>query len=191
MGRKRTKKLNPRRIPLAKREIDVEEILEEATKDDLYHAWLLAMVALVDQEMISIDELQELTDKVNDFINNSTDATKDATRRAEAIVGISHPYHNLRIDKVSSAVDLEAFKRKVGKLAIHTALCVLCLGLDSTGRFTIDELRRIFFNVDLTLAEMDHGITSFTALEKQLAACGVVLERVSDDIHHARIIAPT
>lgn len=190
MRRKHAKKVNPRRIPLAKREIDTDAILEEATKDDMYHAWLLAMNALIDQELIAFEEMQDLTDGVNDVINHSSDLSDGAMGRAEKLMGIPRPYQRLNKDKVSSAFDLEAFKRKVGKLAIHTALCVLCIGLESTGRFTTGELRSIFFSVDLTLAELERGITSYTVLEKRLASYGVTLERVNDDLHNAKVGSP-
>ena len=35
------KKLNPRRIPLPKSEVNKDKIVQEAMKDDMYHAWLL------------------------------------------------------------------------------------------------------------------------------------------------------
>ena len=36
------------------------------------------------------------------------------------------------------------------------------------------------FGVDITFAEIEHGLTSFSELEKQLAARGVVLERENE-----------
>lgn len=79
--------------------------------------------------------------------------------------------------------DLERFKQKVFKIAIHTALCVICLGLDSTKRFSGDDLRQIFFNVDLTLSEIDHGCNSFDAIENALNQSGLTIERIDDDFH--------
>lgn len=176
---------------MAKREIDTDAILEEATKDDMYHAWLLAMNAIVEQELITFEEMQDLTGGVNDFINHSADFSDGAIGKAEELMGIPRPYQRINKDKVSSAFDLEAFKRKVSKLAIHTALCVLCIGLESTGRFTTDDLRRVFFSVDLTLAELERGITSYATIEKRLASCGITLERVNDDIHNAKVSSPS
>jgi hypothetical protein len=51
------KKVNPRRIPLAKSAVDKDVIVEEAMKDDMSHAWLLVASSLVEQEHISADEL--------------------------------------------------------------------------------------------------------------------------------------
>ena len=109
---------------------------------------------------------------------------KDAEiTRAEKIMGIPSPYTNLNPDNIKSPTELERFKQKVFKIATHTALCVICLGLDSSGRFTKDELRQIFFNVDLTLSEIDHGCNSFEGLENALNKCGLKIERINDDFH--------
>ena len=35
------KKVNPRRVPLPKKAIDKDAIIEEAMKDDMAHVWLL------------------------------------------------------------------------------------------------------------------------------------------------------
>ncbi len=77
------------------------------------------------------------------------------------------------------------------KIAIHTALCVLCLGLERSGMLTLGELRRVFFDVDLTMAELDAAITSYGDLEKRLLAHGVQLEKENADMHHARLLIPS
>lgn len=68
MARKRTKKVNPRRIPLAKREINENAILEGATKNDLYEAWPLVFHALIELELIPFEEMPVLTELVNQYI---------------------------------------------------------------------------------------------------------------------------
>ena len=52
MLKRKNKKVNPRRIPLSKKEIDPNAILEEATQSDLYDAWLLVMNTLIGQERV-------------------------------------------------------------------------------------------------------------------------------------------
>ena len=168
---------------MARREIDTDAILEEATKDDIYNAWLLVCTALIEQEMISFDEIAEMTDSVNRYIKNppSSEASKEEkTRHAEQLMGICCPYDHINPGNIKSAVELEKFKKKVWKVAIHTSLCVLCLGLEATGKYSPQDLRKIFFGVDITFAEIEHGLTSFSELEKQLAARGVVLERENE-----------
>lgn len=52
--------------------IDKEGILEEATRDDMYHAWLLVFNALAEQGRIDIDEISVLTDAVNRYIGSTS-----------------------------------------------------------------------------------------------------------------------
>ena len=133
---------------MARREIDTDAILEEATKDDIYNAWLLVCTALIEQEMISFDEIAEMTDSVNRYIKNppSSEASKEEkTRHAEQLMGICCPYDHINPGNIKSAVELEKFKKKVWKVAIHTSLCVLCLGLEATGKYSPQDLRKIFF----------------------------------------------
>ena len=189
MARKRMKKVNPRRIPLAKREINEDAILEEATKNDLYEAWLLVFHALIELELIPFEEMPVLTEMVNQYIRDSANSEnrREEAKRAELLMGISCPQIHKDIDSIRSAVELEAFKRKVKKVATYTALSVLCLGLDSTGRLSNADMRKIFLHADLTLAEIEHGIVSYKGLENRLADQGMEIERESDDLHHAHI----
>ena len=187
MAKRKTKKVNPRRIPLPKREISQEAILEEATKDDLYQAWLLVFHALMELELIPFHEIPDMTERVNLYIRNSDKDKnrREESKRAERMMGIPFPKMHIGIDSIRSAVELEAFKRKVKKIAIYTALSVLYLGLESTGRFHEKDLQRVFFHADLTVAEIDHGIVSYKELDDYLANCGIQIERESDDLNHA------
>jgi hypothetical protein len=90
--------------------------------------------------------------------------------RAEAALGIEKMH--LDPDRVKSPVELAAFKKKVWKIAMQTALCVIYLALERL--IDKDELKAVFFSADLTLAEVERGINSFDAIEKEL------LERVGD-----------
>lgn len=44
------KKTNPRRIPLAKKNVNKDILLEEAMQDDMTHAWLLVANTMVEQQ---------------------------------------------------------------------------------------------------------------------------------------------
>lgn len=55
------KKVNPHRIPLPKNAINKEQIMEEAMKDDMAHAWILLAGPLLDEGY----ELAPLADAVN------------------------------------------------------------------------------------------------------------------------------
>lgn len=161
------KKVNPRRIPLAKKEIDRDEILREASQDDIHHAWLLVSVSLLEQGY----ELDNLANAVDRYITNTSERNQEKDlRRAEALMGIPAPQVNLNISLVRSATDLCAYKKKVYNVCVYTALSLIFLGLESTGKFTLEELRRIFLNADLTRAEIESGKGSYDELEKDLAA---------------------
>ena len=54
------KKTNPRRIPLAKKEINKDEILHEATQGKMDNAWILVASELYDQGHKNIFELNEV-----------------------------------------------------------------------------------------------------------------------------------
>ena len=190
MSKRRTKKLNPRRIPIAKSMINQDQILEEATKDDLYHAWLLVFCSMIELNYIELQDIPELTERVNKYISNSHfhgDEKGDEIEHAESIMGIPVPHASLHINHVKSAIELESFKRKVTRIALHTALCVLCLGLESTRLFTQDDLHHLFLGVDLTIAEIEHGITSFSDLENSLVSIGLTVEKETEDLHHVLV----
>ena len=179
MPQKRKKKVNPHRIPLAKSEIDKDAILSEAMKDDMYHAWLLVVNAILEQERIPKSDIPALADTVNKYISSVSfhhKSKEDEMKRAEQLMGIRGMPENLNPDTIKSPIELARFKEKVSKVATHTALCVVCLGLEATGRFQAEDLRRLFFNVELTLAEIDSGLNSFHDIEKHLSDCLVRIE---------------
>ena len=140
------KKVNPRRIPLPRNAINKNAIIEEAMKDDMSHAWLLVAGPLLDRGY----DLPPLADAVSTYVNKNTDkpTNRVVLAKAEKALGYEKP----RIDPshVKSPVELEAFKRKVWRVAMETSLCIVYLGLE--GQISEDELKDIFFSADLTLA---------------------------------------
>ena len=130
------KKVNPRRVPLPKKAIDKDAIIEEAMKDDM--AWLLVASALLD---MGYENISELSDAVNRYIETGSTLDSESQtlqekaawrlkehrdaemRRAREIIGI--PNMRLNSDKIKSPVELEAFKRKVRHVALQTALSLL------------------------------------------------------------------
>ena len=153
---------------------DAHAIIEEAMKDDMAHAWLLVAGPLLDRGY----NLPPLADAVSAYINTTTAKdTKAAMSRAEEALGIMKMH--LDPDRVKSPVELEAFKKKVWKVAMHTALCVIYLALERL--IDKDELKEIIFSADLTLAEVESGINSFDELQEELlertAELGMIEER--------------
>jgi len=130
-------------------------------KDDMAHAWLLVAGPLLDRGHY----LPPLADAVSAYVNSATlKDNKAAMARAEAALGIKKMH--LDPDRVKSPVELEAFKKKVWRVAMHTALCVIYLALEE--RIDKDELKEIFFSADLTLAEVESGINSFDEIQREL-----------------------
>ena len=189
------KKVNPRRVPLPKKAIDKDAIIEEAMKDDMAHAWLLVASALLD---MGYENISELSDAVNRYIETGSTLDSESQnlqvkaawrlkehrdaemRRAREIIGI--PNMRLNSDKIKSPVELEAFKRKVRHVALQTALSVIYLGLEATRQFSLDELKKIFFSADLTLAEIESGVNSFEQIERELLNRMVSIELVKDQL---------
>lgn len=189
------KKVNPRRVPLPKKVIDKDAIIEEAMKDDMAHAWLLVESALLD---MGYENNTELSDAVNRYIETGSTLDSESQnlqekavwrlkehrdakmRRAREIIGI--PNMRLNSDKIKSPVELEAFKRKVRRVALQTALPVIYLGLEATRQFGLDELKKVFFSADLTLAEIESGVNSFEQIERELLNGMVSIELVKENI---------
>ena len=192
MPKRHSKKLNPRKIPLAKREINETEIIEEATKDDLYHGWLLVLTALAEQ--VPLEEIPEIVEGVNQFIAKPAVSRKwkaEDEQRAGKMMGLKPPYEHLRLNEVKSAVELEHFKKKLSRFAIFNAFCIICLGIDSLTKLSPEKIRQIFFSADLTLAEIESGYTSYEDLEERLDHTGISIHRITDDMHHVVILNQT
>jgi hypothetical protein len=61
---------------------------------------------------------------------------------------------------------------------METALCVVYLGLE--GLISEDELKDIFFSADLTLAEIERGLTDFDTLQREVLRRAGETGEVSD-----------
>ena len=164
------RRVNPRRIPLPKSKIDSETILDEATKDDIYRAWLLVGNAILELDLIPSDALPQLVNKVNQYIAEPSDDAKRTAEmlRAERTMGIPIPAKRLNPQDVHSEAELKSFKKKVYRLATFTALCVLYLALEKSSFFDEQKLSRVFLNVNVAMAEIESGINSYGQLEKEL-----------------------
>ena len=171
MTKKKSRKTNPRNIPLARRDVNKAAILDEATKDDMFHAWLLVLTTLIDSQPLS--EISSIIKSVNTYVTKSASEINgtDQMRIAEDIVPVSKPHQNLNVDMIRSPIELEHFKKKVERLAVYTAC----------GRYSPEELRSIFFSADLTLAEIEHGCTTYEGLKLNLTHAGIQVERAGED----------
>ena len=98
----KTKKVNPRRIPIAKSEINKEAILDEATRDDMYRAWLLVAHSLIELEIMPPSQIGILADQINKQIEVKRFKADDyEMRRIENLIGLQPRYGHLDISACS------------------------------------------------------------------------------------------
>ena len=155
------KKTNPRNVPVDKRSINLDAIVDEAMKDDMQHAWLLVGNALIEQEICSVDEVKELRDSQEEL-----DATERNIRHAESLMG-TKKRPKVIMDKLSTVADLKKLKANMERLALHIAMCSICLGLEKKG-FTQEALQKLFLAVDITKSEIENGTESYEELERRM-----------------------
>ena len=155
------KKTNPRNVPVDKRSISIDAIVDEAMKDDMQHAWLLVGSALIEQKICSADEVKELRDSLKEI-----DATETNIRHAEHLMG-TKKRPGAKMDKLFTAADLKKLRANMEKLALHTAMCSICLGLEEKG-FTHEALKELFLAVDNKKSEIDSGTESYEKLERRM-----------------------
>ena len=120
----KTKKLNPRRIPLDKSSLDPEAIKSEAAEIGLYRAWLLIANGLLELDYVSPDQITALADTVN-----SMEVTRLDFPRAERLTGLEVPTYTIDMKQINSQVDLDRMKRRVEEIALRASLRTLCVGL--------------------------------------------------------------
>ena len=104
-----------------------------------------------------------------------------STGTAKRIIPKDWDIPRLNVDRVTSPVELEKFKARVRRVALYTALCSICLGLEDTGRFSPDDLHRIFLAAYLTEAEIAAGQESYDDLERNLLNKMVQIEMEEGD----------
>lgn len=171
-----SKKVNPRKIPLAKKDINKDEIINSAMKNDMAHAWYLVATALLEQELVSPTDIPAMCEEVNQF-SLTTRADEVKLAQAEKLMGRKRP-KVLSISRVKSKADLEKFKKNVEIVALHTSLAVICLGLNK--RFSDETLRRVFLSADLTAAEVDSGRLTWKDLEQRLREQMITITTASE-----------
>ena len=153
------KKLNPRNIPMTGRSINIDAIIDEAMRNDMDHAKMLIGNAL--REQMRPNEIFELLDSLQEF-----DSTEATVKHAEQLMGITER-PRVDLSAISTGADLKKFKTKMKKLALQTALCSICLGLEDKG-FSQDQLKSIYSEVEQTKKKIDNGELSFKELKKKM-----------------------
>lgn len=161
------KRTNPNRIPVAYEKIDKSELLASVSHNNMYYAWLLAIPAILEQDGMTREKVIGLWDKVNDYVSSPSftgSRLKRELSELEKGIGSHAPYPNVPVEDIRTKADLESVRRKLRKNALYTAICMILIGLRKTDELDYEVLRRIYLNADLTLAEIEHGYTSYEDL---------------------------
>lgn len=174
MAKKRT---NPNRIPMAKREIKADELLNDTTmQNQSWRAFLLIAPGLMEQGM-SLEDVRQVWDEAIAFIRTpeaETDALNRSIAEMQQTLGVEPPYRNLNTKYVTSRAALETLRRKIHRNSMHIAVCILCISLERAGRLDVEQLRKLYLNAMLTEAEIEAGATSYEAIEKEAHIRGAV-----------------
>ena len=101
------KKVNPRRIPLARKYVDKDAILEEAVKGKVADAWVLVANALYEEGYTDIDEIDQ---EVSHYLDSPAyvRTTREDHRRAGALMKTQKPILHVNIENIRAPVELEA-----------------------------------------------------------------------------------
>jgi len=150
------KKLNPRNIPMKGRSINIDAIIDESMRHDMEHARLLVAAAL--RKEMSSDKVKELLDSLQE-----SDVSEEKISHAEQLMGLTER-PSVSLEGITTGEDLKKFKGKMKKLALHTALCSICLGLEKKG-YTSEQLQSIFDDVKQIKNRIDNGEITYKDLK--------------------------
>ena len=176
MGKKRT---NPHKIPISFTKEEREKLVNEASVNSLYYAWLLVLPVLLENEGMGINQVADIWDSANNYAidpSNRGEALISNMAHAETLMGYPAPYKGLVVSDIKTKGELESFKRKLHRKAVYSALSVICLGMDSLGAFSTDDLQRIFLNANISLAEIEAGCTTYEQMSSQIEKNGIILQ---------------
>lgn len=149
----------------------------------MYYAWLIVFPCILEQEGLPFEKAIEAWEDVKTYNAKLRHLEQFDVSRAEDLTGIPIPHKNLHIGKVRSAAELESIRQKLKKNIMGIAFGTIGLGLYYEGHFSENTIRRIFFNADLTLAELERGSTSYDQLYEKLLSYGIQLERSDNDLN--------
>ena len=153
-----------------------DEILKQTSSGNSVYAWLLVLHTMLYHEAKSPEDVRLAWDAA-DAAPNREVLKPSEIRRAETITGLALPYPNLEAQPVRSKGDAIAFQRKARERALRLAFFSISLGLADTKLYDETQLRRIFSNADLTLAEIENGHNSYSRLMDEVCRSAESVER--------------
>lgn len=182
MPNKRGKRVNPRRIPMAKSAFDPAAVMNEESYGNRYYGWVLVLHAMLEQGIKTADEIKRIWDAANGAVLHLTLKSWEI-HDAEQLMGLKEPYPHLDPRRVRSEAEAAVYRRKARENATFLALCSIALGLEASGMVDHAEQRRIFSNAALTLAEIENGCCSYKQLAGEIMRHGLVIEQTEEDIY--------
>lgn len=169
------KRVNPNKV-LLKNEIDIDQMLRDASQGNMYRSWLLVFPTLLRRSNATTESVLQDWDTANDYIADlAGDRLECEIARAGIELRRSMPYPHIDPKRIRTQADFETVKRRLQQNALYSGICLTAIGLKKTGHYTHDDLLDIYFDVDLTLAEIEHGVLSYDTLHKQLKEQGIEL----------------
>lgn len=186
MPAKKHKRVNPNKVPISRDEVDVDKLIYSAGTGNLYLAWLLLMPTLCGYDGMVGERLIKTLNMANAYITKPFSASKNIakeTKRVEELIGRGMPHPHIDMDRIKTKGDMAAVNRKLRENALHSALCLLCMGLEATEQFSEEQLKYLFLNADLTLAEIESGCRTYDSILEELREKGVTFVNTGKHIH--------
>lgn len=121
------KKLNPNRMPISKREIDVKQIVRDSSDKMMLRAWALILGAFADFYTSTTDAMLQIWERANSSaIKTNTYALAAAKlKKLEQMTGLQFPFGQLSSDGIRTKGELDRFIRRVERNALHSAFAVI------------------------------------------------------------------
>ena len=121
------KKINPNRMPISKREIDVNQIVRASSDKMMLRAWVLILGAFADFYTSTTDAMLQIWERANsNAVKINTYALAAAKlKKLEQKTGLQFPFGQLSSDGIKTRGDLDRFVRRVERNALHSAFAVI------------------------------------------------------------------
>lgn len=169
------KRVNPRRIPMAREAVDKKALLEETNHENLPIAWTLVVHAMLKQGIKTVAEMEQIWAAIPDLTTEHRITTWEI-EKASKLMGIQSPHPNISMQSIRSVSEIESFKKKAQEQAVFNALCFVCLMFEESKLVSPEDIKRTFANVSLTIAELESGMTSVAQMKADLAEMGLLIE---------------
>ena len=186
------KKTNPHNKPIDPKMVDIDELMRQATDDNVLHGWLLFFGSLSYYYDTTTERILRIWEMVNQY--SSTFARqKDIDRDlklVDEILGVSMPYPHI-VPDIKTEGQLKSFKRKLQKNALYAAFSLIAYPMIVQEVLPVDIIKEVFKRAYELLDEIIERRISYRDLQEVLVdeygillhsnEKGVFLKEVSPD----------